>query len=74
MNRDANDIIRRVRKQVAEVLSYKGVYEKNDPEKRTVMEELRDNQSLPPDRKTSDCLVDECHIAAAQALSRFSPA
>ena len=52
----------RVRGQVQEVLSYSGVYEKTNREKRTIIEELRDNRTLPPHEKSLTRLADECSI------------
>lgn len=54
--------IQRIRGQVQEVLSYNGVYQKTDREKRTIIEELRDNRNLPPQEKSLTRLVDECSI------------
>ena len=54
--------VQRVRGQVQEVLSYSGVYEKTNREKRTIIEELRDNRNLPPHEKSLTRLADECSI------------
>ncbi len=44
------------------MLSYKGIYQKLDREKRTIIEDLRDNQNLPAQEKSLARLADECSI------------
>lgn len=57
-----NAPLQRIRNQVHEVLEYKGIYEKTDRERKTVLEELRDSEKLPPEEKTLQRLSEEGSI------------
>ncbi|KAJ5734185.1 cytochrome P450 [Penicillium malachiteum] len=49
-------------KSVQQVLGYEGIYAKADRGKKTVMEQLRDYEKLPPPEKTHQRLSEECAI------------